>query len=238
MSASPEISIVVPAYEEAPRMARTVAQLAGACALVAQTWEIVVAVEPSADATLQAALEAAGSAGNIYVLDLKKHLGKGHAVREGVLQAGGDIIFFCDADLSADLAALGEFIALFRADPDLDGVIGVRRKRIGRAPFLRRWLSGCFHAAVQRLTRLPFADTQCGFKAFRRQRAHFLANAQRQTGYAFDIEWLLLAQREGWNVAQCPIVWTDQPQSHIWLPRDGLDLLLAAWRLGRRSRKD
>ncbi len=229
----PDISIVIPAYNEAERIAATVRALARACGELGASCEIVVSVEKSADGTLEKARAAVGQCGgnekiSFQVLDLARHVGKGHAVRRGVFDAQGDVVFFTDADLSADTAAIGEFWRMFTEDPSLDGIVGVRTNREGKSPFLRRWLSGCFHWAVRWLTGLPFVDTQCGFKAFRRARIRELAEAQREDGYVFDVEWLLYARRRGWKVAERPVLWTDNPDSHIWLPRDGTRML---WRM-------
>lgn len=231
----PDFSVVVPAYREAPRIAACVRALSAACAATGRPWEIVMAVEQSPDDTLALAREAAKGNACVRVLDLPAHRGKGHAVRAGVLAAQGDIVFFTDADLSADLAALADFLGVFAKNPACAGVVGVRTRRTGRPPLLRRLFSRCFHALVRLLTGLPHADTQCGFKAFRAAPARELAERQREDGYAFDIEWLLHAQSQGWDVIERPLVWRDRPHSQISLPRDGLRLLCDTLRLRRRA---
>jgi len=230
----PRFSVIVPAYREAPRIATCVAALAAACAATGRTWEIVVAVEKSPDATLALARAAAVAHPGVRVLDLPTHRGKGHAVRAGFLDAQGEIVFFTDADLSADLAGIADFLAVFEGIPACAGVIGVRTQRTGRPPWLRRALSRCFHALVRTFTGLPYADTQCGFKAFRAPQARELAERQQEDGYAFDIEWLLYAHACGWNIAERPLLWRDQPHSQIFLPRDGVKLLRDMVRLRRR----
>lgn len=229
-----DFSVVVPAYREAPRIAACVHALVSACAATGSSWEIIIAVERSPDNTLALARETASDKENVRVLDLPAHRGKGHAVRAGVLAAQGDIVFFTDADLSADLAAIPDFLAVFASRPSCAGAIGVRTRRTGRPPQLRRLFSKCFHALVRFLTGLPYTDTQCGFKAFRAAPARELAQHQREDGYAFDIEWLLYAKSKGWDILEHPLLWRDQPHSQISLPRDGLRLLLDTLRLRQR----
>ena len=231
---APQFSIVVPAYREAPRIAASLAALSCACAETGRAYEIVVAVEPSDDGTLERAQAFAATHTQTRILDLGAHRGKGHAVREGVLAASGAIVFFTDADLSADVAAVGDFLDRFDADASLAGIVGVRRLRKGKAPFLRRFLSRVFHALVRAAARVPFRDTQCGFKAFRQPFALELARAQTQMGYAFDIEWLKIACAKGWRVTEAAVAWTDYPHSHIRLLRDGFALVRAVWRLRPR----
>ncbi len=224
-------SVVVPAFNEAGCIARNMRALAAACERTGRVWEIVLCVEHSTDSTLEQALEVARELEQLRVLDLPVQRGKGAAVREGFLQAQGEIVFMCDADLSADLGAIDTFLKLFDADAQVAGVVGRRRSRVGKSPFLRRFLSGVFHAWVKRLTGLPFSDTQCGFKAFKKPFARELAQMQTETGYVFDIEWLLYAQQKNWRVQEADVLWKDDPDTRVRLPRDGIRMLKSLRRL-------
>jgi len=160
--------------------------------------------------------------------------GKGHAVRLGALRSHGDIVFTMDADLPVPLPTIDEFIA--KLDQGVDVVIAERPEARNAGKPTRVLLSRALRLLQQGIVfqNRAFADTQCGFKAFRAGPARELALRQREEGYAFDIEWLLYAQARGWNVLERPLLWRDQPHSQIFLPRDGLRLLRDTVRLRRR----
>lgn len=225
---SPAISIVIPAYQEAARLPRNLGLLADY--LRSWDYEVLVIVEKSHDQTLQLCREAVRDYPNFKVIDNQVKRGKGFAVRTGMLQARGELIFFMDADLSTPLKEIESFTNYFKAHPEVDILIGNRRhhKSEIRKPqgFWRRHLSQLFNWVVRALV-MPggIGDTQCGFKAFRKEAACEIFQRQKLDSFSFDLEVLLLAQAMGYKIVDLPINWADENASTLSLFNDGWSML-------------
>ncbi len=221
---------------------------AGALPGAADGCEVLVVVEKSGDATLERSREAAAAACradgpggddgwlSITVIDNAVQRGKGYAVRSGMRRATGDIALFMDADLSTPLEAIPRFLAHFAAHPEIDLLIGNRRHpaaRMARSQgWLRRRLGGLFSALVRvaggsgsLLPAAAQADTQCGFKAFRREAAREIFSRQRLDGFSFDVEILALAAALHLRVEDLPVNWENSPGSTLRLVQDGWTML-------------
>ena len=234
------LSLVIPAYNEAGRLPRNLPLVAACCQALDLPapggWEVLVVVERSTDGTLEAARAAAAPFPGVRVIDNGPQRGKGHAVREGMLQAVGEVVLFMDADLSTPLTEIGHFLASLAAHPETDVLIGNRRhpgSRIGRPQgWLRRHLSGVFNGLVRdRVLGGHWTDTQCGFKAFRRGAAQKIFRRQRLDGFSFDVEVLALAAALGLRVADLPVEWFDDRATRLNLWRDGWTMLRDLWRV-------
>lgn len=237
----PAFSIVIPAYNEAGRLPGNIAKVAACCAALAPRWggyEVLAIVEQSTDGTVEKTRAAAAEWAGIEVVDNGAQRGKGHAVRSGMLRARGEIIFFMDADLSTPLEAVGRFLEFFAQHPDAGALIGNRRhpaSRIGRRQGpLRQGLSRLFSTLVRRFA-MPGADadTQCGFKAFRREAARQIFSRQRLDGFSFDVEALLLARGLEVRVVDLPVEWSDADATRLHVWRDGWKMLRDLWRVRR-----
>ncbi len=234
------LSLVIPAYNEAGRLPRNLPLVAAYCEGLSLPapggWEALVMVERSVDGTLESARAAAAPFPGVRVIDNGPQRGKGHAVREGMRRATGEIVLFMDADLSTPLAEIARFLAWFAAHPETDVLIGNRRhpaSRIGRPQgWLRRHLSGVFNRLVQqRVLGGSWADTQCGFKAFRQAAAREIFRRQRLDGFSFDVEVLALAAALELRVADLPVEWFDDRATRLNLWRDGWTMLRDLWRV-------
>ena len=229
----PAISIVIPAYNEARRLPPNLPKVVEACEALHLPggYEVRVMVEGSTDGTLDACRAASADCPNVLVMDNGPRFGKGHAVRSGMLQARGDIVFFMDADLSTPLSEMDKFLARFDAYPEVDVLIGNRRHPdscIGRPQgLLRRTLSPLFSRLVHTAIALPgsWSDTQCGFKAFRAAAAREIFRRQRLDGFSFDVEVLALAGGLGLRVEDMPVAWFDADATRLRLLRDGWEML-------------
>lgn len=236
----PRVSLIIPAFNEARRLPENLRRVAAyrdtlppAADDGAAGCEVLVIVEQSTDDTLARCREVAAELLGFQVLDNGPRRGKGHAVRAGMRRARGDLQFFMDADLSTPLDEIARFLRFFAEHPETDVLIGDRReaqrRREHRQGPWRRALGAVFRAATrwQGAGVLPpgVVDTQCGFKAFRRDAAREVFARQRLDGFVFDVEILLLAARLGFGITDLPVRWADHPASTLSVARDGWRML-------------
>jgi glycosyltransferase involved in cell wall biosynthesis len=237
MSDLPYLSIVVPAYQEARRLPPTLRALTEFGKKFTKMWEVWVVVEPSADGTLEIATVHAEQQANFHVLAQPEQRGKGAAVRAGMLHASGAHIFYMDADLSVPLAEIPSFLSYFEQHPEADILLGNRahaQSRITRRQtLLRRTMGQAFNRVLQSRGLAALHDTQCGFKAFRREAARAIFSRQQIDGFAFDVEVLLLAERLGFTVADLPVEWINSPESKVHIIGDSLAMLRDTFRVRR-----
>jgi dolichyl-phosphate beta-glucosyltransferase len=233
----PRLSIVIPAYNEAHRLPASLGKVVEFCGGLAFPHEILVVVEKSTDGTLELAMRAVSKQANFHVIDNQVQRGKGYAVRSGMLRARGAHVFYMDADLSVPLPEILKFLDYFVRNPPVDVLIGNRKHAqseiVVRQNVLRRKMGECFNGILQALTRIELRDTQCGFKAFRRDAAREIFTRQKLDGFAFDVEVLLLAERLGFKCADLPVQWINSPESKVSIVRDSLKMLLDTLRVRR-----
>ena len=224
------LSLIIPAYREAHRIHRSIELAKRFHAKFPLPLEVLYIVERSPDDTLQRAKEAAAGAPHIRVIDNGLRRGKGHAVRSGMARATGDIMMFADTDLSVPLHQVILFLEHLLRRQDVQVLIGQRLRLSARGP-VRRTLSAAFRGVISCLGRLPATwDTQCGFKAFRRDAGHRLFEMQQTDGFAFDVELLLLARSQGYRVDSSPVLWLNDERSTV---RPACDFLPFARELQR-----
>jgi glycosyltransferase involved in cell wall biosynthesis len=236
----PQLSIVIPAYNEASRLPHSLEMLRGWMGAGGNggSCEVLIVVEHSTDGTLELAREAVAEQANFRVIDNRVQRGKGYAVRCGMREAAGAIVFYMDADLSVPLEEIDAFMVHFAAHPEADVLLGSRQhaeSRIERRQsLLRQTMGKTFNRILRSLSLIPFRDTQCGFKAFRRDAAREIFALQTVDGFAFDVEVILLAQALGYQVAELPVRWLNSPESKVHIVRDSLRMLLDALTVRRR----
>ena len=228
------LSVVIPAYNEARRLPESLATLNDYLTSRPYTWEVIVANDGSEDGT-EAVVKEFGSVHGGFHVHTFPHLGKGAAVKQGMLAASGDYRFLCDADLSMPIELLDR---LLPSDaPVADVVIGSREatgaRRIGE-PLGRRVMGRVFNVFTRLMATPGISDTQCGFKVFTAQAANTLFPLQTLDGFAFDAEVLFLARKRGLKVAEVGIDWHYRSESKVRPIRDGWrtfrDLVLIRWR--------
>lgn len=220
-----DVSIVVPAYAEERRIGAAVRAFGTLAREFPRLREVIVVVEPSGDRTAEVARAAAAENPRVRVVENEKHRGKGFAVRTGMLQAKAGIVFFMDADLSVPLRHVVPFVAHLDAHPQAAAVIGSRRHPRSvvskRQHFLRERAGRAFNRLVRGLGLSASKDTQCGFKAFRREAAQRIFSAAQIDGFAFDTEVLLLARKFGLRVDELPVEWINDRETKFRPLRDG-----------------
>lgn len=205
----PTYSIVIPAYNESARLA---ASLEKVLAYVhAQGWdaEVLVVNDGSRDNTAEIIREFAAKDPIVKLLDNPGNRGKGYSVRSGMLHAQGQVLLFSDADLSAPIEEAPKLLQALESGADI--AIGSRWLRAEtqtqRQPLHRQLFGRIFNLMLRVSLGLQFADTQCGFKAFKRAAAEAIFPLQKIERWGFDPEILFLARKMGFKVQEVPVAW-------------------------------
>jgi dolichyl-phosphate beta-glucosyltransferase len=233
------LAVVVPAYNEEPRLARSLERIREYLSEQAYEWGIVVVDDGSTDTTPDITRRFAGSDDRFRLISYSPNRGKGFAVRTGMIDADADWLLLCDADLAAPIE---EVEKLFAAEKPI--AIGSRPLRESslevRQPWWREAAGRMFNFAVQALSIRGIKDTQCGFKLFSRESAKAIFPRCRFDGFSFDFEALMIGQKLGYEIAEVPIRWSHQEGSKVRLFRDGTRMLrdLVRLRLTLGSRLD
>lgn len=222
-----QLSIVIPAYNEQARLVQTVLETINWCTTQDLNFEVIIADDGSQDETLALARLFEESDVRIRALACP-HLGKGSAVRLGVLNAKGRYVLFMDADGATPLTEVPKLLASLGEGHDV--VIG---SRVGqhpdkvqvRTPLHRRIIGRIFAFFVNLFAVEGIADTQCGFKMFRREAALAIFSRQKILGFAFDVEILFIAKRLSLKIAEIPVNWVAQPGSRVNLVIDSIKML-------------
>jgi len=226
---SPEISLVIPAYNEEKRIRPSLEEVARFCSKFGRETEVLIVDDGSRDNTAHLVRDFIAThpeGARFELLHYDKNRGKGFAVAQGLRKSRGKFVAFSDTDLSAPIDQLPLLIQGLESGADI--AIASRRlpaSKVVGLPYSRQ-LMGKFFALLSRLLVLPgFSDTQCGFKAYRREIAYKLAELQKIDGYTFDVEHLLLARRMSLRVVEIPVTWIFSEGSQINGIRDSLKML-------------
>jgi glycosyltransferase involved in cell wall biosynthesis len=234
----PDVSIIVPVYNEARRLPPSLRTMIAYFGGVRYTHEVIIVVEQSTDGTLDIARAATEGNPNFRVIDNQVHRGKGYAVKSGMLAARGAIRLFMDADLSVPLEEIDAFLRHFRDNPGHDVLLGNRQhpsSRIDRRQgWFRQKMGQTFNCVMRCFAPLQIRDTQCGFKAFRQRAAEEVFALQTIDGFAFDVEILLLARALGYTLHDLPVRWLNSPESKVRIVNDSLQMLRDTFPIKRR----
>jgi len=233
--AGPHISIVVPAWNEAARIPSALRQIVGYVEPRGNRFEVLVVDDGSTDDTVSVVEQICRETNAVRLLRNPGNCGKGFAVRNGMLEARGEYLLFTDADLSSPITEADRLLEPLKTGYDV--VFGSRALRpewvFPRQPWLRETAGKTFNLFVRALTALPFRDTQCGFKAFRREAARAIFSRQTIPGFGFDVEILYLARKLGYRVLETPVHWANDTRTKVHPFRDGsrmfADLLRIRW---------
>ncbi|MGC2447093.1 MAG: dolichyl-phosphate beta-glucosyltransferase [Candidatus Sulfotelmatobacter sp.] len=205
----PTYSIVIPAYNEGARIGATLDRVLAY--VHEQGWdaEVIVVNDGSRDKTAEIVQSFAAKDPTLRLIDNPGNHGKGFSVRAGMLDARGRIVLFSDADLSSPIE---ESLKLFAAlESGADIAIGSRWLRAElqtqRQPLHRQLFGRIFNILLRTTLGLQYADTQCGFKAFKRAAAQAIFPWQKIERWGFDPEILFLARKFGFKVQEIPVAW-------------------------------
>jgi len=224
---APELSIIIPSYNEELRLPATLDRIATYIRSSGRNTQVIVVDDGSKDRTAQLAESYRGRFANFRVLSNGVNRGKGYSVRHGSLEAQGDVILFTDADLSAPIEEADKLLAALK---DHDVAIGSRAMDRGlievhESPF-REFAGIVFNTIVRVILRLPFVDTQCGFKAFRRGPCRIVFEQQTIERFGFDPELLYLARHHGLSIIEVPVRWSHSPATKVNMLRDSVQMFV------------
>src|SRR5829696_5209691 len=240
MSAS--LSVIIPAYNEAARLGKTLRAVVDYLRQSAPDAEVIVVDDGSSDETAPLARQVFNESRDLRtaVLSYKSNLGKGRAVRLGLLAARGDVALFSDADLSTPISEAPKLIEpILNGQCDLAfGSRALDRRLIGvHQPWRREQGGRVFNLAVRLATGLPFWDTQCGFKAFRMNVCRPLVEAATIDRFGFDVELLYLAFRAGLKLKEVPVRWDHNEGSKISLFSDSFKMVNEVGLIRQQARR-
>jgi dolichyl-phosphate beta-glucosyltransferase len=228
-------SLVIPAYNESSRIRPTLDKTLRH--IGEQKWdaEIVVVDDGSRDDTAEIVREYARTHPQVRLVQNPGNRGKGFSVRNGMLHASGDICLFSDADLSSPIAEAEKLFAAIAGGADV--AVGSRWLRAElqteRQPLYRQVFGRIFNLLLRIVLGLHFKDTQCGFKAFRRDAAQRIFPLQKIERWGFDPEILFLARRMGLKTVEIPVTWAHSEGTRLHPFRDGIrmfgDVMQIRW---------
>jgi dolichyl-phosphate beta-glucosyltransferase len=216
-------SIVIPAYNEGARLGATLEKVLRY--VRAQGWnaEVIVVDDGSRDNTAEIVRGFAEKDSRFRLVENPGNRGKGYSVRNGMLNARGEVVVFSDADLSSPIEEMPKLLAALAAGADI--AIGSRWLRVElqtRRQSLHRQIFGrVFNVLLRIILGLRFRDTQCGFKAFTRRASQTILPLQRIERWGFDPEILFLARKFGFRVEEVPVLWGHSGDTRIHPLLDG-----------------
>jgi len=222
---TPDISIVIPAFDEEGRVGESIKQILSFISASSIKAELIVVDDGSKDRTAEVAAAAFENAAEIpaKVIRYEENRGKGFAVKTGLLAASANIAIFSDADLSTPINELPKLVDPIR-NGEYDVTFGSRaldRSLIGtHQPWRREQGGKVMNLIIRTLSGLKFADTQCGFKAFNMTKFRPLLDVMTVDRFGFDVEFLFVAARHGLRLKEIPVRWNNVEGSKVSVVRD------------------
>ncbi len=215
-----KISVVIPAYNEGSRIEKTLRDIHDYVSVQnSYNWEVVVVSDGSKDSTAAVVKKCSADMPEVRIIENTENHGKGWVVKQGMLEANGDIRLFMDADNSTNVREIEKFFPYFEKGAEI--VIGSRRiagANVARdQKIIREFLGWCFRTIVHIIVPVGVTDTQCGFKAMTASAAQTIFPQQTIFRWAFDVEILSLARKAHIPIQEVPITWVNDEASHVKL---------------------
>lgn len=231
-SFAPEISIIIPVYNDAAHIGKSIDALANFIRSENLNAEILIINDGGRDATAEIVEDKSKKHPEIKFLDRQKNKGKGYSIREGLRAANGEIIIFTDADLPYGTGYFTKMTEILKSGADL--VIANRnlapsvKSSVSDSDIglLRRLTHWGFSFLVRNLLRLRFSDTQAGLKGLRRVAAEKVLPKLKINGFAFDLELLVESQKAGLRIQEIPVILENVGRSNIKIARDSLRMFI------------
>ncbi len=230
-TAKTSVSVIIPAYNEERRIKQTISELRSYLKSKKYAYEIIAVDDGSTDGTVTILKDMLAS--DLRIITITKS-GKGTAVKEGILSANYEYVFFMDADLSTDADEIAKFINIFKKDKDLDVIIGSRYLEGGSViiqPPFRNFVGKTFSFVKSKLLGINFYDSQCGFKAFRLETAKKIFSKSVIKGFSFDVEILYIALLNNIKVKEVSASWKHKPGGHVNIIADSVPMLIELFQI-------
>jgi len=226
--AAPQLSIVVPAYNEETRLGPTFESIRAFLESLPMQAEVLIVDDGSTDATPRRVEEALARLPMMRLLRNPGNKGKGFSIRHGFTESRGRWVLLTDADLSTPLEEFHKLLP-YVTERGFSAAIGSRAVDPSTVEvpqgWLRRNMGVTFNRLVRLFTSLPFRDTQCGFKLLDREAFAPIFRLSRVDRFSYDVEVLMLAHRRGIRIAEVPVIWRNSPQSKVHFLTDSLQML-------------
>jgi len=218
-----KLSVIIPAYNEAERLPSTLEEAySWLTEKLPDDFEIIVVDDGSSDETVKQTREMITTHPFLKILVQPQNRGKGAAVKRGMLEAAGDIRLFMDADHSTHIREAEKVLTAVNEGADV--VIASRQHPESdisvHQSWLREHMGQSFNYIIRSIVGLKMEDTQCGFKAFTAKAAKDIFSRQKLEGFSFDVELLFLASKLGYQIAEIPVEWINEPNSRVRMIAD------------------
>ncbi len=233
-----KLSVVIPMYNEASIVADTVRTLDAAMAekLPADAYELIFVSDGSADDCAEIARSMTADHPALRVMEYQPNRGKGCAVRTGVLAAKGEFVLFTDCDLAYGTDLILDFLARYEQG-GCDVIIGSRPMGgYDGYPFLRKLMSKTYLKVISVAAGFKLSDSQAGIKGFSQKAAKAIFGECEENGFAFDLEALMEAERQGFAVAELPAVIVNHRESKVSPIRDAVRMLKQVRKIKKRQK--
>lgn len=232
-----KISLCIPMYNESSIIEATLKTVSEYMNKTYTDWEVIFSDDGSTD-NCRAAVEAFGDA-RIRAVGYAKNQGKGAAIRNGVMNAVGDIIMFTDCDLAYGLDVTERAVKMFEENPDADMVIGSRNLSedgYEGYTFIRKLASKAYIRCLAIAAGFRLSDSQCGFKCFRRETAHKIFSECEINGFSFDFEVLIKANKMKAKILEMPVKVINHRESKVNVLRDSIRMLRDVRKIKKKNR--
>ena len=222
------LSLIIPTFNEERRIGKSLDRILTFLQAQPYQYEVIIVDDGSQDRTVDVVQQRSNSNPPIRIERQPHNLGKGEAIKRGMLQGSGSYLFFSDADLSVPIEALPTFLSILENGCDV--AVGSRRKPGAvleiHQPLYRELMGKVFTWLSNWILDLRVSDFTCGFKGFRREAARELFSRQRLGNWSFDPEILYLAKLKQYRVAEIPVRWRNDRATKVRLWRDVLSSFL------------
>lgn len=216
------LSVVIPAYNEEKNISNMLGDILSYFTTNNFEYEVVVVDDGSRDSTLEKARGYNGKIKHFTIIESSPNMGKGYALKKGMLAAHGDNILFLDADGSTAIKELDKFFDFLAEDYDI--VIASRRVEGSsvKVPFKRKILGEIYILFARIILGIKVSDINCGFKIFKKDTARKIFSKQVMNDWSFDAEDLFLAGKDGCRIKEIPVKWVHKDTSKVRPLRDGI----------------
>ncbi len=233
------LSVVIPAYKEKSRLRRSLPGLRDYLRNQDFSWEVIVVDDGSCDGTSEVPREVFSESGALKVLKNSRNRGKGYSVKQGVLAAQGELVLISDADFSTPIEEFEKLHACLKGDWDI--AIGSRALMGSELEIRQAWyregMGRIFNVFVQMMVLRGYADTQCGFKCFTREKVVPVFSQLTLDGFCFDVEFLFIAQKRRLKIKEVPVKWRDVLRSHVNVVSDPIRMFFDLMRIRFNNKK-